>query len=180
MIHTQAGTFTVGVSDNGGRDGAASVIGGITSQAVAQPAADGELLIVDVLMAAVMTSQARKGLGTKLLGAVERIAQQLVTSRGSSGAIIYTQADEGEIASGFWERNGFVHSAEAAWLTAALNSWRPKEHFHYDGITSMASLRCGCGRGNRDGTRYGCRLFIFYKRVCKLYKKKRFHCCYST
>jgi GNAT superfamily N-acetyltransferase len=147
MIHTQAGTFTVVVSDNGGRDGAARVIGGITSQAVAQPAADGELLIVDVLMAAVMTSQARKGLGTKLLGAVERIAQQLVTSRGSSGAIIYTQADEGEIASGFWERNGFVHSAEAAWLTAALNSWRPKEHFHYDGITSMLRPVAGSWSG---------------------------------
>lgn len=141
MIHHQHGTFTVLISDNGGRDGAARVVGGATSQMVAQPGADGELLIVDVLMITVMSSVARRGLGCQIFGAVERIAKQTAAARGSGGALMYTQSDQGGIASGFWARNGFVHSEEADWLTEALFAWRPAEHVHYDGITSV--IACG-------------------------------------
>lgn len=84
-----------------------------------------------------MSSVARKGLGSKMLSAVEGIAQEVAALRGSAAALIYTQADEGEIASGFWQRNGFRHSEDAAWLTTALHAWRPHEHMHYKGITSM-------------------------------------------
>ena len=113
------------------------MVGGITAQIVAQAGDDGEQLIVDVLMIAVMSSVARKGLGTKLLSAIESITKQLASSRSSAGAVIYTQADAGQIASGFWKRNGFVDSAEASWLTTALHTWWPERHHHYEGITSM-------------------------------------------
>ena len=109
----------------------------ITPQMVVQAGGNGEQLIVDVLIITVMSSVARKGLGSKMLRAVEGIAQQVAALRGSAAALIYTQADEGEIASGFWQRNGFRHSEDAAWLTTALHAWRPHEHMHYKGITSM-------------------------------------------
>ena len=57
------------------------MVGGITAQIVAQAGDDGEQLIVDVLMIAVMSSVARKGLGTKLLSAIESITKQLASSR---------------------------------------------------------------------------------------------------
>ena len=64
---------------------------------------------------------------------------------------MYAQADEGTIASGFWARNGFVASDEAAWLMTALEAWRPDEHMRYEGVTSvMRQIDCSDSSGRVD------------------------------
>ena len=109
-----------------------NVHGGMTfTVEAAQTPEHGEVLVADILLAAVSPRLQRGGIGSVLANAVKAVVRCIANQRGSSGTILLTQSDSGQQAMRFWQRQLLEPSDAASALASALNAYDPFRFENY-------------------------------------------------
>jgi GNAT superfamily N-acetyltransferase len=134
LIHKQTGCFSLLATED---DNDARVVGGITLQLVAAQQPCGEVLIADVVMLVVMSSFARKRIGTRLVEAATQLLQREGARRNSAELVLYTQSDDQDAALRFWANRGLEQTDAARQLAIDLHAWQPSRHILYSSALPM-------------------------------------------